>query len=174
MTKYIAILRGINVGGKRKILMADLKELLTSKGFENVKSYIQSGNIAFDFKVNTVSKLENIIIDAIKEKYGFDVPTIVITPNEAQSIIDNNPYKAEDLSKLHVTFFKEEPDVSLVSKIKEINFAPDEFHFSKKAVYLKIADKYHKSRLSNTFFEKKLKISATTRNWKTVNKLVEF
>jgi len=174
MTKYIAILRGINVGGKRKILMADLRDLLTKIGFENVATYIQSGNIAFNHKSKNTQEIEIIIIEAIKDKYDFDVPTIVITPKEIQDIIKNNPFKNSEESRLHVTFFKTEPDQELISKVAALDFSPDTFKFTQKAIYLNIADKYHKSKLSTTFFEKKLKIAASTRNWKTVNKLSQL
>ncbi len=174
MTKYIAILRGINVGGNRKILMADLKNLLSQKGFKNVVTYIQSGNITFNHCSESSSAIETIIIKAIKEYYDFDVPTIVMRTGAVQKIIENNPFTEDDASKLHVTFFNEQPDLDLISKIKDLNFAPDKFQFTKKAVYLCIADKYHKTKLSNAYFEKKLKVTATTRNWKTVNKLLQI
>jgi uncharacterized protein (DUF1697 family) len=108
MKRKIAILRGINVGGKRKILMADLKSLCENLGWKNIVTYIQSGNLIFDSdKPN--SELEINLEKAITEKFGFDVPVIVRTEKELETSINNNPFFDEDtdIKQLHLTFLKE-------------------------------------------------------------------
>ena len=113
MTKYISILRGINVGGKRKILMADLRELYQSLGFENIITYIQSGNVIFDSKKkNAGSAFTKKIKAAIFEKYGFDVPVIIRSVEEIKNIIESNPYLKKEgvqIENLCVTFLSDVP-----------------------------------------------------------------
>ncbi len=171
MRRLICILRGINVGGKRKILMQDLRSLLEKDGFVNVKTYIQSGNIGFDSDkeiIQSVNKIERLI----KDNYGFDVPVIVIEQTKIQDIIEGMPYGVNE--NIHITFLKEEPAIEKVNNLQINEFLPEEFKITPSAIYLKCVEKYHQSKLSNNFFEKKLGVTATTRNWKTVNKLVEL
>ena len=170
MNKKITILKGINVGGKRKILMADLKSMCEKLGLKNVTTYIQSGNLIFNSdKPN--SELENDLERAISEKYGFDVPVIVRTEKELENSIDNNPFfnKDADIKQLHLTFLKEN-----IEKTLNFNYEPDKFKIDDKDSFVFCAGKYHESKLTNNFFEKQLKVGATTRNWKTVLKLSEL
>lgn len=108
MAKYISILRGINVGGNRKILMADLKTLFEKIGFWDVQTYIQSGNVIFNAKnVQTNTEIGEVIQLAISERYGFDVPVIIRTAEEMVVSIANNPFwkeKESDINWLHLTF----------------------------------------------------------------------
>ncbi len=178
MTNKIALLRGINVGGKRKILMADLRELLAGIGFTDVKTYIQSGNIFFNLS-NEMSDAE--IADAIEklisDNYGFDVSVVIRSVEEVEQAIENNPFytgEEENITNLHLTFLKEKPSEENQLKTEEYNYEPDKFVIKNKDVFIFCEGKYHKSKLTNTFFEKKLKVSTTTRNWKTVLKLLEL
>ncbi|MGB5653915.1 MAG: DUF1697 domain-containing protein [Robiginitalea sp.] len=175
MNKKIAILRGINVGGKRKILMADLKALCQNLGWANVVTYIQSGNLIFDSKKQN-PELEQTLEKAISYNYGFDVPVIIRNANELQTSIGRNSFfdKDADITQLHLTFLKENPTSENVEKTKTYNFEPDRFEIVEKDVFICCAGKYHQSKLTNNFFEKKLKVGATTRNWKTVLKLQEL
>ncbi len=177
MNKKIAILRGINVGGRRKILMADLRAMLEAMNFSNVKTYIQSGNVIFDAegKTDNITLAKNIA-KAITEKFGFDVPVIVRTTKEwAQSVKQNPFYKdGVDISHLHLTFLSEAPKEEEKQNAESYNYEPDKFVIQGKDVFIYCEGKYHKSKLTNNFFEKKLKVNATTRNWKTVLKLLEL
>jgi len=178
MDKKIAILRGINVGGKRKILMADLKLLFDDLGFINITTYIQSGNVIF----NSESKLTDIQITekiekAITNKYGFSVPVIVKSAKEIEESIRENPFYQKqnpDINKLHLTLLKEQPTNENILKTESYNYEPDKFVIKGKRVFVFCNGKYHQSKLTNNFFENKLKVPATTRNWKTVLKLVEL
>jgi uncharacterized protein (DUF1697 family) len=175
MNRKIGILRGINVGGKRKILMADLKSMCEELSLKNVTTYIQSGNLIFNSdKPN--SELENDLERAIAEKYGFDVPVIVRTKKELENSINNNPFfdKDADIKQLHLTFLKEIPSKENLEKILTFNYDPDKFKIDSKDTFIFCSGKYHESKLTNNFFEKQLKIGATTRNWKTVMKLSEL
>ncbi len=178
MTKTIAILRGINVGGTRKILMKDLKVLLEKHGFSEVETYIQSGNVIFesDQKLSTAD-LEQNIQQAITETFGFDVAVIVRTAVEWTRSIENNPFwkeKDADIDRLHLTCLKEIPSPELLEKIKLFQFLPDRYEIIGKDVFIFCAAGYGTSKLTNPFFESKLKVPGTTRNWKTVMKLHEM
>jgi len=172
--KYLALLRGINVGGRRKVLMADLKLLFNTLGFANISTYIQSGNIFFE-ATEEKRVLESTITTAIINTFDFEVPVTVIEVDQLQNLVNKNPYAINSaIERLHVTFLKEKPNQELVNKIKEVDVSPDLFEVIENFVFLNIEGKYHKSKLSNNFIEKKLKVSATTRNWKTINKLIEL
>ncbi len=175
MNKKIAILRGINVGGKRKILMADLKSLCEKLGMKSVRTYIQSGNLIFNSDKKSF-ELENDLEKAITENYGFDVPVIVRTEKEFGNAINNNPFFDDntDIKQLHLTFLKEKPKKENIENTLTRNYEPDKFKIDDKDVFIFCAGKYHKSKLTNIFFEKQLKVGATTRNWKTVLKLWEL
>jgi len=178
MPKYIAILRGINVGGNRKILMKDLFVLFEEMGFQKVETYIQSGNVVFEANQKlSNADLELKIQSAINEKFGFEVSVIVRSADEWAESIANNPFWKEvnaDIDRLHLTCLKEIPSPALLEKIKEYQFLPDRFEIIGKDVYVFCAAGYGTSKLTNPFFESKLKVPATTRNWKTVLKLHEM
>lgn len=177
MEKYISILRGINVSGKNKIKMDDLKLIYESVGFKNVATYIQSGNVIFEFKTVDRKELSELISGSIKKKLEFDVPVFVLTSDKLNEIFSNNPFinnRDENISKLHVTVLDNSPDKNLVSELLKTNSGIDEFILKDNIVYLFCPSGYGKTKLTNAFFEKKLKVSATTRNWKTITKLVEL
>lgn len=173
--KYISVLRGINVGGKRKILMADLKKMYAELGFENCISYIQSGNLIFESTKLSNTELGSKIEDAIAEKFGFTVPVIVRTSDEWEQSVQANPYAdSHEKESLCLTFLNETPKAELTAVISELNFEPDSFQIIDKDVFIYCPGKYHQTKLSNQFFESKLKVKATTRNWNTVLKLLEL
>jgi uncharacterized protein (DUF1697 family) len=177
MTTYISLLRGINVSGHKMIKMDALRQLFTDLGFQNIQSYIQSGNIVFQNKKTDQKKLENKIAKAIKGKFTFDVPVIVIEFDQLKKIILNNPFltdKTKDISHFHVTFLSNQPEQENFNKIKDGQYLADEFHLIDKAIYLYCPNSYSNSKLTNSFLESKLKITATTRNWKTTNELISI
>ena len=174
MQTYISILRGINVSGQKKILMTDLTKLYEDLGFKNVMTYIQSGNVLFKTdKILSDVEISDKIGHVIHKKYGFEVPVLVRTVKEMEKVIKGNPFKNETAEGLHVTFLSEKPSAENSGKLKDINFPPDRFIFKDTAIYLAVSS-YGNTKLSNNFFENKLKVTATTRNWKTVNMLVEL
>ena len=175
MPVFLSILRGINVSGQKQIKMADLKKLYEEMGFKNVRTFIQSGNVVFESK--SPAKLSQKIEQKIKEHYSFDVPVIIRTKDELQHTVKSNPFlkqKNIELDKLHVTFLAEQPAKENITKTKEYNYKPDEFHIAEKEVYVHCPNGYGNTKINNTFFEKKLKVGATTRNWKTTNALLEM
>lgn len=177
MKTYIALLRGINVSGKNLIKMDHLKVQLQKMGFVSVNTYIQSGNIVFSSDITDHKVLESEIEQMIEKKFGFQVPVWVRTLNEFIQIREQNPYIDNsniDISKFHVTLLSGIPDSSLVEKMENIEKSDDEFILNQNTIYLYCKTGYGKTKLNNNFFEKKLKVIATTRNWKTVCKLIDL
>lgn len=157
------------------MLMTDLKSLCEHLGWKNVESYIQSGNLVFDSHHQN-HELEKKLERAITDKFGYDVPVIVRTAKELENSISNNPFfdAGVPIEKLHLTFLLETPSVEQVKWTQSYNHESDKFIIVDKDVFILCEGKYHKSKLTNNFFEKKLKTGATTRNWKTVLKLYDL
>lgn len=157
--------------------MADLKSMFEKMNFSNVSTYIQSGNVFFDANKNIDNALlEKDIEKSIFDEFGFDVPVIVRTPQEIETAISRNPFYKEDadIVHLHLTFLNERPSAEDQQKAESYNYEPDKFEVKGKDVFVYCEGKYHQSKLTNNFFEKKLKVKATTRNWKTILKFVEL
>jgi uncharacterized protein (DUF1697 family) len=174
MTVYVALLRGVNVGGKT-LEMGELVKLFESGGLKEVRTYIQSGNVIFATREKDVRNLKARLQERIAERFGLDVSVILRTCEELRQIIENNPLLSSgsrELERLHVTFLEDEPkNGQPPTSSKKTN---DEFRLAGKEVYLYCPDGYGKTVYSNSFFEKHLGVRATTRNWRTVEKLYEI
>lgn len=176
-TSKIALLRGINVGGKNRMKMAELRSCLSNAGHENVRTHIQSGNIALDSKLSC-SKLESLIHDSIKEAFGYDVPVLVREQQYFQKVVAKSPYcdagdPKFDVAQLHVSLLGKKPAAKAVRELAGLEFT-DHYKIVGDVVYLRLFGAYHKTKLNNNFLEKKLGVTATSRNWKTIRKLVEM
>lgn len=174
MQTYISILRGINVGGHRKVKMDALKRLCADLKFENIRTYIQSGNIIFQSKIEDTNEISKIIKTNIKNVFGFDVPVITLTQTELEIIINSNPFlkdKTKEPEFFHITFLSEKPSKQKIELLKQVDLKNDKYEVIDKAIYLYCPDSYSNSKLTNGFLETKLKVTATTRNWKTTNKI---
>lgn len=172
---YISILRGINVGGRNSIKMDALRQMYSDLGYTDVQSYIQSGNVLFRHQQSDTHTLGQVISHCIAETFGINVPVLVLTIDELRDAINNNPFTTTDpkgINTIHLNFLSEMPDTGLVDKITPEHFLPDEFILSGKVIYLHCPNGYGNTKLNNTFFEKKLKITATTRNLKTTTELL--
>ena len=177
--KYVSILRGINVSGQKKIKMADLKILYEDQGFKNVITYIQSGNVIFESKANlAIEIIKEMIETAIETKYTFQVPVDIRTNQELKQIIEKCPYEEiqeeENGTKILVTFLQNTPLDKKVELLLEYVKSPERLIIQDREVYLYCPNGYGTSKLTNVFIEKKLGVSATTRNWKSVKKLYEL
>ncbi len=177
MTTYISLLRGINVSGQKKIRMADLRQLYEELGYGNVRSYIQSGNVLFESSETNGEKLAGQIEQKIRDVYEFDVVVFVRAAENFRKLIARNAFvheRNEDPSKLHVTFLKIMPTLSAISALNIADAGNDEFEPGESEIYFFCPDGYGRTKYSNSFVERKLKTPATTRNWKTVNKLYKM
>ena len=176
MTVFIALLRGINVGGQKRIAMTDLTQLFTSLGLNNVRTYLQSGNVLFESQDGDPGRLSAMISENISAKFGFSVNVILRTSDELRRIILANPFAKEglDADKYHVTFLSDIPSEEFPKSTMKGKDVPDRYVIIGREVYLFCPDGYGRTKFSNTFFEKKLGVFSTTRNWKTVNALAEM
>ena len=173
MGVIISMLRGINVSGQKKVPMKELKALYEELGFTRVSTYIQSGNVVFETREKTdglVRKIEK----ALHAHFGFEVSVIHRTPEELATVLENNPFlKEKDLQadKLYVSFLAETPGAEHIEKARAYQTGADRFEVSGRETYLYLPDGYGRTKFHNNFMEGKLKVTATTRNWKTVNEL---
>ncbi len=175
MKNYIALLRGINVSGQKKIKMADLRESLEKNGFSQVRTYIQSGNIIFKSKVSSREQLQNKLQDVILKDFGFEVPTLIMTEEALELILNANPFSTETETKgLYFVLLKKPADEQLVGEFNKITYDKEDFHITDSCVYLNCKAGYGKAKLNNNLIEQKLQVQATTRNLKTVQKLIEM
>lgn len=177
MKIYIALLRGINVSGQKKILMADLKKLLKNTGLKDVVTYIQSGNIIFKSEEIKTDVLENKIKEVIKDYYGFDVPVLVLTKENAAYILENTPFDKlleGEAERVYYILLKNAPLKEFTDALNNEDYKGEKFSITEKCVYLTSLHGYGRTKCNNNFFEKKLKVSATTRNLKTMKKLIEL
>jgi len=175
MNKYIVLLRGINVGGKNKLLMAELRTLLSEKGYKNVTTYIQSGNIF----LNSTKTAEEININIkllLKQQFNYDIPVVTLTAEEIKTCFTQNPYLEieENIKNLHVTFLNTAPEKDSIENISIKKSNNDSYIIEGRTIYLHTPDGYRNTKFTNGEFEKKLKTQATTRNWKTTTKLFEM
>lgn len=177
MTIYLAFLRGVNVGGHRKIPMAKLSAMMTSMGFHHVRTYIQSGNIVFAAGDEHHSAIELKISGRIQAVFGFEVPVIIRTEEAIRHIISCNPFIANTASgteNLFLCLLKSPPDQENLHKLSEKAFAGEQLIAVDDHLFLKIDGSYGKAKLNNNYIEGKLKMDATTRNWKTMMAMISL
>lgn len=168
MKKYIVLLRGINVSGKNKLPMAELRNLLESLKFQNVQTYIQSGNIILDSDKSKAAICEQIK-EGIKTKFGYDIPIIAKTISEWEKVINEYPFSKEN-EKIVAFCFLNKPTKETKLDIK--NIGKDEYKIANNVVYLNCGTGFGKTKLTNNTIEKKLNGIATTRNLRTTLKLL--
>lgn len=174
MKHYIALLRGINVSGKNKIPMKELRELVSESGYEDIQTYIQSGNILFRSDRADEEIISEEIHEAIKSKYGFDVPVLVLCEEDWIDAFEGNPLIDKEIKFLYVTFLAESPQEIPTDELEKAKGAGEEYIIKEKLIYLYYPNGYGRTKMDNQLFERKLKVRATTRNWKTVTALREM
>ncbi len=181
MAVYVALLRGINVSGQKKIRMADLRSLFESLGLARITTYVQSGNVVFTAGEPPPDDLPSLIEGEITRVYGFDVTVLVRNRADFLRLSQENPFLAAsrsesiDPTKLHVTFLAEAPSAAAAPALAAAKTrGNDRFVLAGREIYLHCPDGYGRTKFSNQFFERKLAVPATTRNWKTVTALSEL
>ena len=156
MNTYIALLRGINVGGHNKILMADLKVLFEKLNLKNSQTYIQSGNVCFQSMDENTSNLETLINNQILKQYGFDIPVIVKTKKELKSIFSDCPFPEDKKTNSHFMLLKNEPNKELIKQASSIEYQNEEFFITKSCIYFYCSSGYGRTKFNSNFFERKL------------------
>lgn len=174
MKTYIALLKGINVGGHKKIPMAVLRNLLTKSGLNNVQTYIQSGNVVFQSLEEEIIQLERIIQDAIQAKFGFEVSVLVRTRVDLKRIFDTYPF-SEDIKKTsYFIMLHDTPNQDLVKTASEKVYEGEEYKIINDCMYFYCEKGYGRAKFNMNFFERKLKTTATARNYNTMVKLLSL
>jgi uncharacterized protein (DUF1697 family) len=171
---YAAMLRGINLGSHKRISMADLRRLFEELGARNVQTYVVSGNVVFESPPGSRAELARKIRDRIQADLGHDVTIVLRTAAEMAEVAATKPFGSDDDEHLYVTFLEEKPEASRVKVLDGAPFAPDAFEIRGTEAYLHFPNGYGRSKLSNEWFERKLGVSATSRNWRTVTALAEL
>ncbi|GAA3829785.1 DUF1697 domain-containing protein [Streptomyces phyllanthi] len=178
MTTYAALLRGINVGGSKKVPMADLRTLLQGLGHTGVATYLQSGNAVFTTGGGDEDVLAADISRAVEKRFGFGVDVIVRDHAYLRAVRDACPFPAADLEpkQLHVTYFSTRVDADRFASLDQQAFLPEEFRLGDRALYLYAPEGLGRSKLAEALAKPRLLkgLIATTRNWNTVVKLEEL
>ena len=171
------MLRGINVGGHKKVPMERLRAMFEKLGFEQVATYIQSGNVVFDAAKHSPLDLSKKIEEKILAEFGFPASVITRTGGELGKAIQNNPFLKEsrtDPSKLFIAFLSQTPRVDAVKKLEALATTSEQLRYSGKETYLYYRDGMGRAKLTGSVLEKVLAVTATARNWNTVNQLYQM
>ena len=177
MTTHLALLRGINVSGHNMIKMEALKTTLEAIGFENVQTYVQSGNVFVDTNEENAAKVGFQIKQEIFKVFGHEVPIVVIGKSDLEACLKNNPFLKDatlDLKKLYVAFVSMELRSDSINDLRISQFKPDEASIDASRIYIKYAVGAGKTRFDQKYIEKKLNVTATIRNWNTVTQLLKM
>ena len=173
---YIALMRGINVGGKNKLPMTDLKRIFEDIGCEAVETYIQSGNVIFDAKRAIATRVETQAAAEIERRHGLTVPVISRAAADLARIVKGNPFQHEsaDPKTLHVGFLKDTPTVDQLSHLDKDRSPPDAFQVIDQEIYLFCPNGLARTKLTTDYFDRTLSTVTTVRNWNTVTMLLRL
>jgi uncharacterized protein (DUF1697 family) len=174
--RHVALLRGINVGGKNMLPMKELASLFAEAGCADVTTYIQSGNVLFSANGKVVAGLAATISHQIDERFGVRVPVVLRSATELMAAIKNNPFlqAGAEEDSLHVYFLAGVPDAKDVTGLDAARSAPDTFAVVGREIYLQLPNGMARTKLTNAYFDSKLRTVSTARNWRTILKLAEL
>jgi len=175
-TTYLALLRGINVGGKNKLPMKDLTGMFVEARCAGVRTYIQSGNVIFQAAPGVAPKIPDRIAAQIAKQFGYRTPLVLRTRDELREVLRNNPFLEAGAAEetLHVMFLADLPGSSAVAGLDPARSPGDEFVVRGREIYLRFPHGAADSKLTNAYFDSKLATTSTVRNWRTVTKLLEL
>lgn len=171
MTKYVALLRGVNVGGHRRVPMADLRRTLTDSGYTEVRTLLQSGNVVFEAAEQPTADLVAAIEARLAAEFGFAVDVMVRSGAELRAMVAANPLEVREPAKFAVAFLSPAADLGVLAGIDPDDYAPDELRVGERELYMYFPDGLGKARLT-PILARKLRDTATVRNWNTVTKLL--
>ncbi|MFD2543347.1 DUF1697 domain-containing protein [Lacinutrix gracilariae] len=174
MYTYVALLRGINVGGHKKVPMATLRERLTKAGFKNVQTYIQSGNVVLQSSEKNTKTIEAIIGKTILSYFQFEVAVLVKTKQELDTIFKDCPFENEKKEASYFLLLQETPDKDLVALASKKEYKNEEYKIINNCIYFYNEAGYGKSKFNANYFERALKTPATARNYRTMKKLIDL
>ncbi len=170
---YVALLRGINVGGKNKLPMKDLLGMFVQAGCRDTHAYIQSGNVIFRADPDIVAPLPGVITAWIAERFGYRVPVLLRTAEEIGDVIRHNPFVAAGAAEetLHVLFLADRPSAASVDSLDPDRSPPDAFIVRGQEIYLRLPNGAGRTKLTNNYFDTRLATMGTGRNWRTITTL---
>ncbi|MEV0697859.1 DUF1697 domain-containing protein [Saccharopolyspora sp. NPDC050389] len=170
MHTYIALLRAVNLGGRGRVAMADLRDLVTAAGHGEVATYLQSGNVVFTSDRADPEAVAADLRRRLAGELGVDTPVMVRTGAEITGIAARHPFQEgqSDHTKLHVAFLAAEPDAGHAAQLTVPDGAPEELHLAGRELYLHYPAGAGRSKVTAAYLEKRLGVSLTARNWKTV------
>jgi uncharacterized protein (DUF1697 family) len=173
---HVALLRGVNVGGKNRLPMADLVQMFVEAGCADVRTYIQSGNVIFRANPARAEKLPGLIAKRIAEVFGYRVPVVLRTAGQLDDIIQNNPFLQAGAPEatLHVFFLADRPEARNIADLDPHRSPPDAFFVRDREIYVQLPNGVADSKLTNAYFDSRLATTSTGRNWRTVLKLHEM
>jgi uncharacterized protein (DUF1697 family) len=173
--RQVVMLRGINLGPNRRIPMADLRQSLAEAGFEDVKTYVQSGNVALSASAKP-AQLESELAKLIEQRFGFAVPVVARSRRQLQAVVDRDPIPgaAEQPKLYQVTFLAAKPAAAVVTRLREVARESERVEVAGREIYTFHPDGVAGSKLSVAIVSKDLGTGATSRNWRTVNRLLEM
>lgn len=177
MITHLALLRGINVSGHNMIKMEALKTVLDAAGFQNVRTYVQSGNVFVDTDEANAAAVGFKIKQELFKNFGHEVPVVVIAKSDLDACLSNNPFLKEkevDTKKLYVAFISTTLKDTSINDLKISQFKPDEARIDGNKIFIKYAVGAGKTRFDQKYIEKKLNVTATIRNWNTVTQLLQL
>lgn len=176
MTRWVALLAGINVGGKTTVPMAELRTVFAELGYRQVQTYIQSGNVIFEEDTADEDQLIAAIRPALSARFGWDIPVLLRTGGELAAVLAGNPFqdRQDDPTKLLVTFLATAPAPDRAARLQPPPGETGELSLVGREIYLHTPDGYGRSKLTNAYLAKLLDVAATTRNWRSVAKLHEL
>jgi uncharacterized protein (DUF1697 family) len=172
---HLALLRGINVGGKNALPMKELVQMFSDAGCTGVRTYIQSGNVIFEAPSGAAG-IGDTVKAKIEKRHGYRIPVIIRTSEQLLATIRGNPFlkAAVDEKWLHVYFLAHSPNTRAIATLDPARSAPDAFHVRGQEIYLHLPNGMGQSKLTNAYFDSKLSTTCTARNWATVLKLSEM
>lgn len=173
MQTYVILLRGVMPTGKNKVPMAALRAALTKAGLTAVKTYIQSGNVVAQSALDH-DALRSLVHNTIQQEIGADIAVVTLTATEMQQILANQPFTDGGHERLYFTVLAAQPDPDRLADLLALDFTPTQIQIIDTIVYILYATKASDSRFTNNFFERKLKVTATTRNFNTMMRLAEL
>ena len=173
--RYVAFLRGVNVGGKNRLPMTDLRDIFTGAGCAAAQTYIQSGNVVFEAAQDFAKRVPEIVTRAIRRRFGYETAVIVRSSEELRQVVASNPFDTSgDPRFLHVAFLDDTPGAEAVSRLDPKRSPPDEFAVRGCNVYLHYPNGVARSKLTNEYLAAQLQTTSTMRNWRTVLTLMQM
>lgn len=175
MGAYVALLRGVNVGGRAQISMRDLRAAFEGLGHSDVLTYIQSGNVIFRSRARSAARIRAELERSISAEFGLSVTVILRTPTELATLVDRNPFVGSGASvakQLHVAVLADRPSHRAVAQLDPNRSPPDKFVVIDRQIYLRCPNGVGRSKLTVDYFERRLETAATMRNWRTVTELL--